>query len=173
MKVNCLYDRLVPINDLKPNPKNSNKHPPEQIERLAEILKYQGFRYPIKVSKQSGFITSGHGRLLAAQLNGWTEVPVNFQNYESEDQELADIVADNSIASWAELDLSMINNQLQDFSPDFNLDFLGLKDFVIDPDFSPGTEDDQGQLDQKQLVFMECPHCEKRFKKGQARVLKD
>lgn len=133
MKIFCLYDSLVPVKELREHPKNSNNHPNEQIERLAKILDYQGWRYPIKVSKQTGFITSGHGRLHAAQKNGWDMVPVNFQDYESEDQERADLIADNSIASWAELDLAMINADIGDFGPDFDIDLLGIKDFKIEP----------------------------------------
>lgn len=133
MKVHCTYDQLVPIDSLNPHPKNTNKHSKEQIQRLAKILEYQGWRYPIKVSKQSGFITSGHGRLEAARLLKLDVVPVNFQDYENETQELADLTSDNAIASWAELDLSLINTQLGDMGPDFDLDLLGIKDFVLDP----------------------------------------
>jgi hypothetical protein len=132
VKINCLYDQLVPITDLHPHPKNRNSHPQEQITRLARILEYQGWRYPIKVSKLSGFITSGHGRLEAAKAAGWAEVPVNYQDYESEEQEYADLQADNSIASWAELDLSGINADLADLGPDFDIDLLGLKNFTLD-----------------------------------------
>src|ERR1700677_2794868 len=99
MKVRCTYDKLVSISDLRLHPKNPNTHSKDQIQRLAQILDYQGFRYPIKVSRLSGFVTSGHGRIAAAILNDWKEVPVNFQEYESEEQEYADLVADNSIAS--------------------------------------------------------------------------
>ncbi len=133
MKVRCLYDELAPIDGLTPHPKNRNKHPDDQIKRLAEILKYQGWRYPIKVSKQTGLITSGHGRLLAARLNGWDKVPINKQDYENEDQEYADVQADNAIASWAELDLAGINLDLADLGPDFDLDLLGIKDFELEP----------------------------------------
>lgn len=144
IKIHCLYDQLVSVKELKPHPKNANKHPPDQIKRLAEILDYQGWRYPIKVSKLSGFITSGHGRLEAARINKWNEVPVNYQDYESEDQEIADVHADNAIASWAELDLGLINTQVVDFAPDFNIDLLGVKDFVLEPSekYDEETEDD-------------------------------
>ena len=101
MKVHCTHNQMVALSELKGHPKNRNKHPKEQIERLAKILKYQGWRYPVKVSKLSGFVTSGHGRIDAAKLNGWTSAPVNFQEYESEEQEYADVQADNAIASWA------------------------------------------------------------------------
>jgi hypothetical protein len=118
---------------LKPNPLNRNSHPKDQVERLAKILEYQGWRYPIKVSKRSGLITSGHGRLEAAKLLKWKEVPVSFQDYDSEEQEYADTISDNSIASWSELDLSGINSDLTDLGPDFDIDLLGIKDFGVDP----------------------------------------
>lgn len=133
MKIHCLYDRLVPIKELKPHPKNRNKHSKEQIDRLAKIISYQGFRYPIKVSKQSGFITSGHGRLDAAKVLSLKEVPVNFQDYENEAQEYADVQSDNAIASWAELDLSGINFDLPELGPDFDIEMLGIRDFVLEP----------------------------------------
>lgn len=133
MKVHCLYDKLVPISELKLDPNNRNKHPQEQIERLAKILKYQGWRYPVKVSNQSGMVRSGHGRVEAAEHNGWTEVPVNFQDYDSPEQEYADSVADNAIASWSELDLPAINADIGDLGPDFDLDLLGIENFVLEP----------------------------------------
>lgn len=147
MKIHCKYDKLVPITELKPHNKNANKHPEEQIKRLAKILAYQGFRYPIKVSNQTGMITSGHGRVEAAKLNGWLEVPVNFQDYESMDQEIADLHADNAIASWAEFDLDFLSQQLPEINID--LELLGLKDlpqieFVseVDEDSVPETKEE-------------------------------
>src|SRR5580658_7949745 len=130
-KIRCAHDAVVPVWQLKPHPDNANKHSQDQIKRLAEILKYQGWRYPIKISKQTGFITSGHGRLEAAKFNDWDDVPVNYQDYDSDDQERADVHADNAIASWAELDLAKINDQVKLFDPIFNIDMLGIKDFVI------------------------------------------
>ena len=132
MKFNCSYKEILDASSLKPNPKNPNKHSKDQIERLAKIIDYQGQRSPIVVSNQSGFITKGHGRLQAMKKLGWRRVAVDFQDYESEAQEYADIVADNAISEWSELDLSMINTDFTDFGPDFDIDLLGLKDFEID-----------------------------------------
>lgn len=145
MKVHCAHDKLVSIEKLKPHPKNNNKHPVDQIKRLAKILKYQGWRYPIKVSKQSGFITSGHARLEAAKLNGWKKIPINVQEYESEEQEYADITADNAIASWSELDLSSINAEIGELGPDFDIELLGIKNFEID------VADKEGQCDEDEV----------------------
>jgi len=141
MKINCLYDKLVPVSELKAHPKNRNSHPDSQILRLAQILEYQGWRYPIKVSKLSGFITSGHGRLLAAQKAGFTEVPVNFQEYESEAQEYADLTADNAVALWSWLDLSGIKDDITNI-PDLNLEMLGIEEFSIEPEVVEGECDE-------------------------------
>lgn len=158
MKVRCLYDELVSVHDLKLHPKNRNTHPDEQVRALADILEYQGFRYPIKVSRLSGFIISGHGRLEASKLLGLKKVPVNYQDYENEEQEYADLTADNAIALWAEMDMAAINGDLPDLGPEFNIDLLGIKSFVLDPsEFDePGDKIDP-TLKEPQLKT--CPNC--------------
>lgn len=142
MKINCAYDDLIPISKLKPHPKNPNKHTEAQIERLAQILEYQGWRCPIKVSNLSGFIIAGHGRLLAAQKNGYDKVPIDYQDFESEEQEYASLVSDNSIAQWANLDLAQVNTEVVNLGPDFDIDLLGIKDFTLDVSEKFLNEDD-------------------------------
>lgn len=137
MKIRCAYDNLVKLSDLKPHPKNRNVHHLDQIERLSKILEYQGWRYPIKVSNLSGFVTSGHGRIMAAELNKWESVPVNYQDYDNEEMEYADVQADNAISSWAELSFSGINSDLENLGPDFDLEMLGIKDFELEPADKP------------------------------------
>jgi hypothetical protein len=157
---NC---ELVSISELKPHPHNPNTHSPEQIERLSKILNFQGWRFPIKVSKLSGFITSGHGRLDAAKLLGETHVPVSFQEYENQDQEKADLVSDNSIAAWSELDFSSINSMLADFDPSFEIDLLGIKNFTVDAvdkiidDFEEPAPKDGPSTRESELI--KCPNC--------------
>lgn len=145
MKFNCAHDSLVEIHKVVPNPKNPNTHSKEQIERLAKIIDYQGQRSPIVVSTRSGFITKGHGRLEAMKHLGWEKVAVDYQDYDDEAQEYADIVADNAIAEWSALDLSSINLEMLDLGPDFDVDLLGLKDFVIEPveKFEALTDEDE------------------------------
>jgi len=157
-KIHCLHDEMVSVSSLKPHPKNRNRHPQEQIDRLAKVLKFQGWRYPVKVSKRSGFITSGHGRIEAAKLNGWSQVPVNLQDYDSDEQEYADVQSDNAIASWAELDLSRINSDLGDLGPDFDIELLGIKDFALDTsDFQEPEPKGEPALKEPQLKM--CPNC--------------
>lgn len=112
--VYCAHDAIVKIKDLKPNPKNPNKHPQQQLEMLGKVIRGNGWRNPITVSNRSGYIVKGHGRLLAAQLEEFTEVPVEYQNYESDEAELADLTADNRIAELAEMDNKMLADIFSD-----------------------------------------------------------
>lgn len=131
MKFNCAYTELVDIHKLVPNPKNNNHHPKEQIDRLAKIIDYQGQRSPIVVSNRSGFIVKGHGRLEAIRKLGWEKVAVDYQDYESEAQEYADMTADNQIAMWAEFDNNMLMSEIPELG-DMDLDMLGMKDLKLD-----------------------------------------
>lgn len=115
--VYCAYDEIVQIDKVIPNPKNPNQHGAEQIAMLAEIIKQAGWRNSITVSTLSGFIVKGHGRLLAAEYGGLTEVPVEYQHYNTEADELADLVADNRLAEMAEMD----NAKLADIFRDIDL----------------------------------------------------
>lgn len=153
IEIHCRYDELLPIHEVKFHPKNRNNHPKDQIERLAEILKYQGWRYPIKISNLSGCIVSGHGRVLAARHLGLDTVPVERQDYETEEQEYADLISDNSIAFWSELDLSSINSDIVDFGPDFNIDLLGIKDFTVDPSEKVNLENELYTLKVESPVY--------------------
>lgn len=133
MKIHCKFDELVDPKKLKNHPKNRNKHGQDQIDRLAKLYEYNGIRHPIVVSQRSGFIVAGHGRKLAGIRAGLKEMPVVYQDFDSDEQEYAFIQSDNAIALWAELDLSGIHEDLPDMEP-FDLDLLGIKDFKLEPD---------------------------------------
>lgn len=100
----CAFDKIVKTSSVKPNPLNPNKHPEEQIKLLSEIIKATGWRAPITVSKQSGYVVKGHCRLLAATFAGLCEVPVDYQDYSSDEEEMADLLADNRIAEFSKTD---------------------------------------------------------------------
>lgn len=135
---------IIPIKDIKLNPKNRNKHPKEQIERLVKIIEYQGFRTPVTISNRTGLLVAGHGRIMAAKKLGYKEVPAIFQDFESEEQEIAHGVSDNAIAFWSELDMQGINADIPDLGPDFNIDLLGIKNFTIDvAEKEPGCDEDE------------------------------
>jgi ParB-like chromosome segregation protein Spo0J len=102
--VHTAHDEMVAVENVKENPRNPNRHPDAQLELLAHIIKEQGWRAPITVSKRSGYVVRGHGRLQAAKLLGLKQVPVDWQDYPSDEAELADLLADNRVAELAEMD---------------------------------------------------------------------
>jgi DNA modification methylase len=131
--VYCAFDELIDITTLVPNPRNPNQHPQKQIELLAKIIKNQGWRSPITVSTRSGFIVRGHGRLLAAQLLGMGQVPVDRQDYATEAEEWADLIADNRIAELAEIDNDMLASLLSEINiGEFDASLTGFSDKQID-----------------------------------------
>ncbi len=129
----CEFTEMIDVNSLSPHPKNRNHHGNEQIERLGKLIRFHGFRHPIIVSKLSGHVVAGHGRLEAAKHIGLSKVPVDYQDFQNEEAEYAFLVSDNAIASWAVLDLGGINSDIGDLGPDFDIDLLGIKDFVLEP----------------------------------------
>jgi ParB-like chromosome segregation protein Spo0J len=68
-------DRMVPRDQLKPNPRNARTHSRKQIREIANSIAAFGFTAPI-ITDESGFILAGHGRFAAAELLGFPEVPV-------------------------------------------------------------------------------------------------
>ena len=110
----CAYDELVPIEKAIPNPKNPNQHSTDQIARLAQIIAATGWRAPVTISKRSGFIVKGHGRRLAAIERGWDFVPVDYQEYASEAEEWADLIADNRLAELSTIDTGLLIDMIGD-----------------------------------------------------------
>ena len=102
--VYCAYDKIIKIKELKPNPANPNKHSTEQVKKIANNIQALGWRNPITVSTRSKMIVKGHGRLMAAQFLNLKEVPVDYQDYTSEAEETADLIADNRLQELSEID---------------------------------------------------------------------
>lgn len=158
IEIHCKFDSLVNPKDLKDYAKNPNKHGSDQIERLAEIYKYQGIRHPIIYDKERDCIAAGHGRKLAAIRAGIKEFPVVYQTFDSDEQFYAFVTSDNAVALWAELDLTGINAIIPDLGPEFNIDMLGLKNFTLDFNDKEFNPDDDSEEESNKKVKT-CPHC--------------
>ena len=147
------------ITKLKPNPKNTNIHSREQIERLAKIINYQGFRSPIVVSNLSGYIVAGHARLEAAKELGLTKVPVSYQDFTDMEQEFAHLNADNAIASWAEIDMSLVNDAVRNLDLSIDLDFLGFKNYNFEEQELKNNNSEIDTDDLTKDLDITCPKC--------------
>ena len=132
VQVHCAYTEVIDPALLTPNPRNPNHHPKKQIELLAKIIQSQGWRAPVTVSNRSGFVVRGHGRLQAALLLG-CKVPIDRQDYASEAEEWADLIADNRIAELAEMDTGEVARLLNELDGlDFDMDLTGYAGKALD-----------------------------------------
>ena len=159
----CRYDDVAQIETLTPNPRNPNTHPDKQIALLAKIIKAQGWRNPVVISKRSGFIVKGHGRLQAAQLLQLDAVPVEYQDYDTEAAEYADMIADNRIAELAEPDAAMLKDLLQELDTgEMDMDLTGfdageLERLMTQFHVPEGNKEiDEGAMAE---TSSECPKC--------------
>lgn len=161
MNIKCSHDELVDLIKIIPNPKNSNVHTQDQIERLSRLIDFQGQRRAVIISKRSGFLVAGHGTTEAIKKLGWEKIAVNFQDFESEAEEYAFMVSDNAIQEWSDLDLSAINTEMLDLGPDFDVDLLGIKDFSIEPADKLEMVNGSGELnlDSFDNFDHQCPKC--------------
>jgi len=130
--VYCAYNATVLTELVAGNPKNPNQHPPNQIDLLAKIIRGQGWRAPITISTRSKMVVKGHGRLEAAKALGCECVPVDYQDYDSEEAEIADLLADNKIAELAHIDNALeLSNKAFLEAAEFDLELAG---FEIEPE---------------------------------------
>ena len=131
IKIYCAYDELIDVASVIPNPRNPNRHPEKQIKLLAKVIEARGWRVPITVSKRSGFIVRGHGRLQAALLLGCDVVPVDLQDYASEAEEWADMIADNRLAELSEIDQDILASLVAEMDGAIDTSLLGYSDKAI------------------------------------------
>lgn len=143
----CSYTTLVPVDTLKPNPKNPNKHPRKQISLLQKVLSMNGWRAPIVVSNLSGLIVKGEGRWTTAIQAGWSHVPVDFQDYLSPELEEADLIADNELALLAEMDKKKRLSMLEDLNTGtIDLEVTGIPMAVLEEMFNESRKEENKAL---------------------------
>lgn len=122
------FHATFPVADLIPYARNSRTHNEEQIAQIMASIKEFGFTNPILIGSDN-VIIAGHGRLLAAQRLGLTEVPVICLPDLTETQRKALVIADNKIALNAGWDEEMLALEMKELEEsDFNLDILGFSE---------------------------------------------
>jgi ParB-like chromosome segregation protein Spo0J len=160
--------KMVNTADLIPYARNSRTHSEAQVGKIAASIKEFGFLNPIITDGSNG-IVAGHGRVLAAQKLGLQQVPCIEAAHLTEAQKRAYVIADNRLALDAGWDAEMLKVELGDLDAQgFDLSLTGfevgeLTALFDQPDFAPGTEDDQGKLDELSPKIVQCPHCGQEY----------
>ncbi len=160
------------IEKLVPYAKNSRTHSEEQVAQIAASIREWGFTTAVLVD-ESGSIIAGHGRVMAARKLGIASLPVMVAAGWTDAQKRAYVIADNKLALNAGWDNELLALELGELGDlGFDLDLTGFKAEEIQalqtPDFEPGTEEDQGKLDELDPKWIACPHCGKEFDARQA-----
>lgn len=85
----------IGLDQLKPHPRNEEIYGcTESIADLVELIQLKGYVQPLTV-KTDGTIVSGHRRWRALSALGWKFVPVIVCHFQTEDDELFVLVAEN------------------------------------------------------------------------------
>lgn len=156
--------------DLVPYENNSRTHSQQQVDQIKRSMTEFGFTNPILIDEHNGII-AGHGRLQAAQELGIKLVPTILLEGLTEAQRKAYVIADNKLALNADWDLDVLKLEIEGLgNVGFDLDFLGFDDDFLDgllhsvtPNFGPATEEEQGQLDELDPKYIDCPKCGHEF----------
>jgi DNA modification methylase len=152
------------ISELKLNPKNPRSHSRRQIRQIARSIQAFGFNVPVLVDTKDQVI-AGHGRILACQLLGWSEVPTICLDHLSEAQAKAFMIADNRLNENSVWDEHLLAKQLKELSEldlDFSLETTGFEMGEIDlriEGLEPDSEDGQDPADRLEDIPVGPPVC--------------
>ena len=126
MKTTTTEFQLVYINKLIPYVNNARTHSPEQINKLRSSLREFGFVNPVIIDKDYN-ILCGHGRVKAAEAEGYGKVPCIFVEHMTEAQKKAYIIADNRMALDAGWDNELLEVELEALKGmDFDISLTGF-----------------------------------------------
>jgi hypothetical protein len=150
------YRKLTELKKLTDNPRIIRD---KEFKNLCQSIKDHPKFFearPLILSDRTGelVIIAGNQRYEAAKAAGLKEAPTYLMQGLTEEKEREITIRDNTqqgewdmdllSASWADLPLT-----------DWGVDLP--EDWLKTPDFAPGTEADQGRLDQKKPIT--CPEC--------------
>ena len=156
--------KIVSVEDLIPYALNSRTHSDAQVAQLAASIREFGFTNPILIDEANNLI-AGHGRVLAARKAQMKNIPAVVVTGLDDRRRRALVIADNKLALNAGWDEEALRVELEDLAGDFG-ELMGFSEDELvallagEPDFAPGTEDDQGKLDELAPKLVTCPHCQ-------------
>ncbi len=123
-----------PLASLRFDPQNPRLHSKKQIRQIARSVQTFGFNVPVLIDGK-GQLIAGHGRALAAQLLGVTDVPTIRLEHLTEAQTRAFMIADNRLTENSVWDDRLLAEQLKalaELELDFSVDVTGFEMSEID-----------------------------------------
>lgn len=118
------------ITDLTPYENNAKEHPKKQIEEIKNSIKQFGFCDPVGIWGEKNIIVEGHGRVLALQEMGETEVECIRLDHLTDDERKAYTLAHNKTTLSSDFDFEKLEAELKELQ-NADLDF-SMEDFGFD-----------------------------------------
>jgi ParB-like chromosome segregation protein Spo0J len=124
-----LTPQLVPIAGCKPLGRETRKHPPQQLRKLAASLNRFDFVLPILVDRE-GRVVAGWGLVLAARQLGLSDVPaVSLTDLSEADLRMLRLALNRITddAAWDREALRLEFSDLLELEPQIDLEVSGLR----------------------------------------------
>ena len=102
--------KVVPIDQIRPHPRNARTHSKKQIRQIAASIRAVGFAAPILIDENK-ILIAGHGRLEAAKSLGMSSIPAIVISGLSDAKKRALLLADNRIAQSAGWDRELVGDR--------------------------------------------------------------
>lgn len=120
------------VADLVPYARNARTHSDRQVAQIAASMREWGWTIPVLLDEKNGII-AGHGRIMAAPLNGIDVVPCMVAAGWSEAKKRAYVLADNQLAQNAGWDEELLGLELSDLQLEgFDLSLIGFDGDQLD-----------------------------------------
>ena len=129
------------IDSLTMDPENAKLHPDYQVQQIKKSIEDFGMNDPIGVWGENNLIVEGHGRVMAMQLLGETEIDCIRLDHLSEEERKAYALAHNSTNMSTGFDNSLLLKLIEDVKDNFNMEDYGIVLTKLD-DSALAKEDD-------------------------------
>ena len=150
----------TPLSDLIPYARNARRHSDEQVKQIASLVTELGWTVPVVVD-EAGEILAGHGRVLAAEYLGLSEIPVIVASGWTEEQKRLYRIADNQVALGSDWDEAILKAELESLRDDgADLALTGFDEKEIDKLLKVlEAPDEFAEFDEAIETEHKCPKC--------------
>lgn len=156
-----------PIASLRKYAHNAKKHDQTQIDQLRAVYRNMGFVNPVLVDAE-GEVIAGHGRIEAAELEGFKELPTITLGHLSEAQKRAFRLAENKLQEGSAWDYATLAGEILRLqSNGFDMELTGfsptqLKEITEGPEPEDTDTDEPEDSGPKTISCPKCGHTQAR-----------